>query len=434
VAGDSSSYGFAPWFNIGTGSTLSVDIHNSNNIAGFAAVENEGATNTLCGSLLRSNASGGVIDYTVPTFQSTMRIFYIQQPGGGTFEIVSVDTAVVESSPLATIDTNGAQDNFKYVDVPISDNGLGSFRYRVKSTSSGVVDVLAGASYIANIEHSVVNNFSNSGRKLMEVDEAVIAECIRGAQMFICALGHNDFALADANDTDFDAFKQRIDWIIQYSNTYNTKVYYADFAWLAGAGSRTRAQMKRIETECPNGTYIPLPDYIRADDTDPDGTYLTTTLNLWEDNAHPNVNGNQWLFETIAKEIGLGVTTKKQCLEYFDYWMPIQIDGGSNLKNTFNTNRLVSSSKRSGSVLHVKIYIEQEGQAQFPVGVRNLQNSWNSKYGYSVQHNVSCSLAFNTSAGALVHQINSTAGGVLRLNTLSLDLKDAIGTFILPIA
>lgn len=101
---------------------------------------------------------------------------------------------------------------------------------------------------------------------------------------------------------------------------------------------------------------------------------------------------------------------------------------------TFDTSRLVSSSKRSGSVMHVKIYIEQDGLSQFPVSVKTIQDAWNPKYGYSIQHNVSCSLAYNTSAGALVHQINSTAGGAMRLNCLSLDLKDAIGTFILPTA
>lgn len=429
---DSSSYGFTPWFNIGTGPTLSSDIHISNNISGFTALENDNAQNILSGAILRSVASGGVIDYFVPTFQSTLRIYYIQQPGGGTFEIVSVDTSVVESAPLATIDTNGTQDNFNFVDVPIVDNGLGNFRYRVKSTSNDTVDIIAGAGYIANIEHSVVNNFSNSGRKLAEVDEDVIEEVIRGAQIFICALGHNDFAQADGGDDAYFAeFKQRVDWIIEYCNTHNTKIFWADFAWTAGVNSRTRDQMRRIEKEC-GGTYIPLPDYIRPDGGVIDQTYLTSVINLFEDAAHPNVNGHQWIAETLAKEIGLSVSSKKETLEYNDYWMPLVLDPPALVTNTFTTPRLVSSSKRSGCLLHVKIYIEQSGQAQFPVSIKTIQAGWNTKYGYSIQHNVSCGLAYTTSGGGLVHQINSTAGGSMRLNCLTLDLKDAIGTFILP--
>jgi lysophospholipase L1-like esterase len=429
--GDSSSYGFTPWFNVGSGVTLSSDIHTSNNISGFTTLVNENATNSPSGSLLRSTASGGIIDFTVPTFQGKMRIYYIKQAGGGSFTIVPVSINVTEGSALATVDTSVGT-GVGYVDVDITDNTRGNFRYRVKSTTSGTVDIVAGANYLANIELSPVNNFSNSGRSLVDCSEQVIADAIDGAQLFICALGYNDFADANASPAYLLEFKQRVDWIIEYANLHNTPVVWLDFVWSEPLTSPVRAEMSRIETEC-NGYVLRLPEMLRADGGVINGTYLVDTLKMWTDAAHPNVTGHKWIAETVAKFLGLSVSSKKQAIEHYDWWLPLMIDAGSNASNTFNTNRNVSATRRNGSSLLVKIYVEQIGQNPMPTVARTLQTAWNTKYSYIGLQLTSVGLTYNTSGGALVHQVECTGGGNIRLNTLSAYTKDAIGTFVVPL-
>lgn len=432
---ESGSYGFVPWFNVGSGGTLSLDIHAANSISGFTTLTNSGAPNSLAGATLRATAVGGVIDISVPTFMRTLRLFYYQQPGGGSFDVVSVNTAVVESAPLVSINTDGALDYFRYVDVPIVDNGRGTFRYRVKITAAGVsqpVELVAGASYLANVERSVVNNFSNSGRRLTEASEVVIQEAIRGAQMFICALSHNDAADAETVPGYLASFQQRIDWIVQYANLYGTPVVFLDFCWTQPRTSAVRTALRRVIDEC-NGMVVDYPSHFRLDGAAASSAYLISTLGLFTDAAHPNGRGHQIIAEKLAKELGLSVSSKREALEFHDWWMPLSIDGASNTKNAGNTYRTVSAVRRNGSVLCVRLSLREAADANpFPVGVRNIQTAWPTKYAYVGQlpQTVSVGLQYVSAGGALSTQCDVTPGGTVRINQLVTNLQDITGSLV----
>ncbi|WP_339452009.1 hypothetical protein [Pseudomonas sp. JAI120] len=212
-----SSYGFTPLMTMGAGPTLSQDIHE----IAFAKVgggahswsAREGSTGTYVpqGLAWRSTAVDNILSTTIPTFQRKVFVWYIAQPGGGTFSVK------VNGTVVGTVDTNAASllPISAYV-VAALDNGLGFCKVECTTTSTGIVE-LCGFSYNGNDNELTVNNFSNSGRRLRWTDENVINQMMNGCALFVMALGVNDWGDNIADPAYFAEFKQRIDWLISYS-------------------------------------------------------------------------------------------------------------------------------------------------------------------------------------------------------------------------
>ena len=127
-----------------------------------------------------------------------------------------------------------------------------------------------------------------------------------------------------------------------------------DFVWYAGPSNRTRVQLKRLATET-KGTYIPFPDYFMKNSIVPNAAYLTGTLNLFTNDLHPNVAGHKYIAEVVAKKIGLSVTSKKEILDYHDWWYPLELNPAAAVTNKSITAKLVSATKNQGGQILVRL-------------------------------------------------------------------------------
>lgn len=288
------------------------------------------------------------MDITVPTFQDVAVIYYAQNPSGGSFEIL------INGTPLTTINTSSATRNsFVGYGFALADNGLGSCKITIRTTSAAEVEI-TGIGYYKTASQAVLQNMSQSGRKLINTSQACVQRLMGESALFVMALGVNDFYDHQNDDVKFAAFTQVIDWLIQYANQYEVPVVVPDFVWYVGPENRTRAQLRRLATQT-KGVYIPFPDFFMKNSIVPNSAYLIETLNLFTNDLHPNVAGHKLIAETIAKKIGLSVSSKKQVLDYHDWWFPLALNPASGVTNKSTSAPLTSAIKNQGGQILVRL-------------------------------------------------------------------------------
>jgi lysophospholipase L1-like esterase len=371
--GGAGYQGYVPMLTLGGGTpNESRDIHSIAFVGTWNAQDSSTSSNGAAaynGLTFQSTNQTDYIRSIIPSFQTKGLVWYLQQPGGGDIEITvngAFNNIISTAGPLAT----------KAVLVAHVDDGQGSCAIKVekKDASAAPVDVI-GFGYIDEIYRPVLHNFANSGRRLRYVDEQVIADMSNNSSIFMLSLGHNDQGDVDAdpNGVYAQAFKQRIDWIIQYCNANNTVLVVNDFCWTAADTSYTRQELKRAAKETM-GIYIPFPNLIKPDGTVPDGPYITGTINMWADTSHPNADGNKWIAETIAKYLGLSVSSKQSAVMFHDYWMPFAIPAGTN--NVFTNPGNVSAYRINGNEVNFRYAVQKAPGGSFPVGTHSLQTGW----------------------------------------------------------
>ncbi len=402
------SYGFVPLLNIGAGPTLSSEIHS----VFFApdwevlAHSHPSCQSSWAGSAFRSPAVGAEIQISLPFFQNRARIHYIRQPGGGTFT-VSVNGVVTN-----TVATSGALSH-QYVDFALTDAGYGTTAIVIKQTVAGSVDIVGPSYYSAQSKPSF-ENFSDNGRRLNDMSESAISTLIATAGTLIMALGHNDQFDADSSQPYFDSFKQRINWLIQYSKAKGTKVIVPDFCWTAASASRARAELNRLATET-GGIYINLPKMIFGSVAVSD-SYLIDTLKMWTDASHPNVSGHKWVAETISRHMGLSCSSKRSALRDNDYWMPITLTPATLLQNaSLVTSELTSAYKRSGDNIVWRVYIKKN-DSPIPVGGYSITAGYNPKselFGSNGKEGVGTLVNANTGLTSSIWSINASGAMTL---------------------
>ncbi|NNB48884.1 hypothetical protein [Pseudomonas fragi] len=288
------------------------------------------------------------IDITVPTFQDVAVIYYAQNPSGGSFEVL------INGTPLTTINTNAATRNpFVGYGFVLTDNGLGSCKITIRTTSTAEVEI-TGIGYYKTANQAVLQNMSQSGRKLINTSQACVQKLMGESALFVMALGVNDLYDHQNDDVKFAAFTQVIDWLIQYANQYEVPVVVPDFVWYVGPENRTRAQLRRLATQT-KGVYIPFPDFFMKNSVVPNSAYLIETLNLFTNDLHPNVAGHKLIAETIAKKIGLSISSKKQVLDYHDWWFPLALNPASGVTNKSTSAPFTSAIKNQGGQTLVRL-------------------------------------------------------------------------------
>jgi lysophospholipase L1-like esterase len=396
-----SSYGYTPYLSLGSGPTLSTDVHS---VSFNGTWEDVGdSNNSLSGLILTNAVTTSFIQFIVPSFQNRVKIWYVTQPGGGTFDI-EMNAVVVD-----TIDTDGTLDYFSNVEVAVVDGNYGSFTLKIVNTVAGAVG-FAGISYLSAAVEATVNNFSNSGRQLTLMADGAITHICENSSVLIMALGHND--------ADSPTFTAKIDKLISECNTNDVKLYVPDFRWTSAPTDAVRLELKRLADEVNGATYIPLPDYIKPDGSTVDATYLTTTLGMWEDASHPNPKGNQWIVETIAAVMGLGVTSKRQALEYYDYWFPLALNAAALVENSLPTGTgTVSAFKRHGNELMIKCFLQKETSGSFPAATYAIQLLWPVKSGFAgTSQGVANVVLTRQDTGVIVSDVDASASGAINLN------------------
>jgi lysophospholipase L1-like esterase len=335
----------------------------------------EGGTDIIQGYAYEGTSAGTYIEAVVPTFQQYVRVWFMYQPGGGNFTVTV--NGVAQPQQTTDLSYRASWSNL----YQMLDDGSGKCTIRVTIDSGPTI--ICGFGYEKPVATSpatagnVVQNFSQSGRRLYMATEGMIESACKGS-MLILALGFNDHLDCDS-DADYNAaFQQRIDWIIEYCLQYNTTLVVADFCWWATPDNLARQGLKRAAVEA-RGIYVPLPDYVTRDQLlktefynpsyPTDGTdLLVTDLQMWVDGAHPNVYGQKWIAETVAKAMGLSCTSKEQALAHYDWAWPIQFDAASNFKNRFTAMPYLSFVRRNGSDLLFSLHFITKSGANISVG------------------------------------------------------------------
>lgn len=370
-----NSYGFVPLLTMGNGVDLTQDIHEIAFVpqSGWSAREAATGSYVPHGLSYVSTGIGNALSSTIPTFMNRAYIWYIGNPGGGTFDIK------VNGTVMATVNTSAATVTPINVHVvSLTADQAGFSKIECVTTSAGKVE-LCGFSYVGPTNTTMVNNFSNSGRRLRWVDESVIKAMMEGSAMFIMALGYNDSGNNASDPAYFAEFKQRIDWLIQYANQFEVPVVVPDFCWVDAESSVTRMELKRLADQT-KGVYIPFPDMFEKSDGPSSDLYRFNVLKLFVEGAHPNVAGHRYIAETIAKKLCLGVNTKKQALDFYDWWMPLKIEP-SGMTALGHTADNISAVRNNGGAFLCRMNLNGLGVGS--ATARDVCFAWPTRSGVS---------------------------------------------------
>ena len=345
------SYGVTPMqvFNNPVTGTRNNDVHDITVSNGWTL--QDVAHDCPTGSSWLTSAVGAELNISVPTFQATGAIYYAAKPGGGAFDIL------VNGVTIATVDTSASARNaFVGSGFLLTDNGLGKCDIKIRTNSIAPVEI-TGIGYYGQDNQAVLQNFSESGRKLRNTSEGLVSRMMSESALFIMALGVNDYYDHRDNPAAYAEFVQVIDWLIQYANLHQVPVVVPDFVWFVGPETPTRMQLKRLADET-NGTYIPFPDHFKNDGTLADADYLINTLFLFTNDLHPNIAGHKYIAEVVAKRIGLSISSKQEVMDYHDWWYPLELNPALGAKNASTHTSLVSAVKNQGGQILVRLNIK----------------------------------------------------------------------------
>ncbi|MEH8110369.1 SGNH/GDSL hydrolase family protein [Aeromonas veronii] len=294
---DTESYGFVPMLTIAPGKKLqSKDIHSIGFVnveSGWKALSPVDAGKLPNGFAMRSINTGNEIKIHVPNFQDRMIIHHANQIGGGSF------TVYVNGVKTAEVNTGADDNKFAATYIPFKNDNLEYQNISLHVNDSRPVDIL-GFSYVSGEPEPIVQNMSQSGRRLRYVSSSVVDKVFQDAAVVILALGQNDFQETDEN------YKKEtrlvIDQMILAAIKYDVKVVVNDFCWTAGKDNWLRIELARLAISA-NGTYIPYPDIIAADNNNvvADVDFLVSKKKMWVDGSHPNILGNEFIYDQFVK-------------------------------------------------------------------------------------------------------------------------------------
>lgn len=290
-----------------------------------ASNSGEYTSNLYVGQASTTTAVGDYFEWKIPATFKECYIYYVTQPGGG--EITIYQNGVTDSVINCNVGTSIKQAVKRII---VTSNPQGYCILRIAKTGSGAGTVgISAISPSQGVQENGtqlgggLNLFAAPGRRLQDVSEQVINDSCNNAAGLIMALGFNDNPLnGSGQGVGRAAFTQRIDWLIQYCNQYNTPLIVPDFSWKNTASSFTRSELKRLAT-ATGGIYIPLPDMIKSGSFPTEAERLAT--GMWQDAAHPNRSGHKWIFETLAKTLGLAVSSKIDAISNHDYWISLPL-------------------------------------------------------------------------------------------------------------
>ena len=237
-------------------------------------------------------------------------VWWTRQPSGGTFGVY------VNGVLQNTINTAGGTDKsgwFRSSGFSMTDDGTGVVNISLRSNGDGDVEIL-GIAYNNNTDEHRLQNWSHSGRKAQYVSDSVITNAARGAKYLVWALGHND---QNSTGADLDAVLSKLDTVLSTCQTYNTKLIVCDFIWDKGYSNKVKAKLKEIGTS-DGMTYIEFSKFFNIDSSLATSSELIASGFL-VDSSHPSHDGHKTVAETIAKKIGLSISSKNQ-LEPLRLW------------------------------------------------------------------------------------------------------------------
>lgn len=349
-----------------------IDVMKRTALVGTWVLNNLGdyTSNLLVGQALVTTNVGDYLEYTLPATFKECWVYYVIQPGGGSLSIT------LNGGAPTVLSCNGAEFTTGVVRLTLPSNPQGACVMQlIKSGSgSGPVGVSAVSPTPGVRENGVqqgggLNLFAAPGRRLQDVSESVIDDACNNAASLILALGFNDNPLnGSGQEAGRAAFTQRINWVIQYCNQYDTPLIVPDFSWKNTPLSFTRSELRRAADET-GGLYIPLPDMFQGDGIPSDAERIAS--GLWQDAAHPSKQGHKWIAEAVAKAVGLGCASKNAAMRFHDYWLPLPLTATyANILT--NIPRNIAAYRMGADKVQIRTQIKLAAGGNFPTGVLNI--------------------------------------------------------------
>lgn len=425
-----SSYGFEGLLNLGSGATLTTKLHSVQFTgAAWGGVDNASDPEVglyPTGQAMQAGGANSNITITVPSFQSRALIYYAKRPGGAQFKVY------VNGAEVLTVTTD-APAGYDTAEIAMVDNGYGDNTISINSQAGGLPIRIIGIAYLAPIIEPVFNNFGRSGQRLRYVAEGLIAKLMAESATYIMALGHNDQVTADTDDAYYAAFMQRITWLTTYAKQYGVRMVIPDFCWAALPTSRTRLALRKLAADT-GGLYIDLPSEIFKNretlTVAQRNAYLVTPLGMWTDQSHPNKLGHQWIAETIAKRMGLSVSSKARAVSFHDWWMPFALRADTGAYNYFpGAVWNLSGYKRNGNMVIARFYVRKAATGAFPVGSWGLSDSWRVKSELAAAQGYAGIAMIRQDTGATVSTVAVSASGQITLRVDSAWVNEQAFTF-----
>lgn len=226
-----------------------------------------------------------------------IRIYYEKNIDGGNFDVSLNGTVKTTISSSASDIAVGLTDLISTEQYP----ALFDLDITVKS---GRVSI-CGIQLIDDLNDYLINNFSKAGIALQQIHNPILWEYFNADVVFF-SLGHNDCY----SMKNLDGFKGYINQCIQIINNYNPFVIVTDFLWYENEESEYRKELKRLCNSIKKSIYIPFPDKVPF-------TNMAEAIEsgFLVDFSHPSDKGHQMIAETVAKAVGLSITSKDSVIK-----------------------------------------------------------------------------------------------------------------------
>jgi hypothetical protein len=299
------------------------------------------------------------------------KVAYGQNPSGGNFDIYV--NGVLHSS----VNGNGVKETKASTQIDLTSYSTPP-TIEIRKTDATTTEI-CGIWYYNDANDMMMNNYSCSGAKLVEIPNTVIDQ-VTDANVLFFALGHND------GSSDMNVFADKIDYLIAKVQANKCFVVVMDFIWAEDISTSIRKQhLKRLADESGYGVYINANEYLfgtNSADMVEYGFYI--------DGSHPLDHGHANLAEGAAKILGLSVSSKALVAKLVNEdWHYIGAPGEPAFTNSWvnsidGTKKYRSRFRKIGNSVHLVAYVKSgvSGTSAFtlPVGYRPALSFFNTLY------------------------------------------------------
>tara|TARA_R110000851_G_scaffold9735_1_gene35953 strand:+ start:569 stop:3004 length:2436 start_codon:yes stop_codon:yes gene_type:complete len=320
------------------------DFHTVTTSGSWSTVVDAQASTLINGYGRVSNSVGAFLDIAAPTSFISFRVFYRQHSSGGSFKVSTDGGATYQT----TVNSSGTEDGSAATTVYYAeDNGAGATDIRIEIVSGSVT--VCGMQYIDAFSDSLLNNFSEPGRKILHLDDSVIDD-ITTARSVVWELGFNDTGSSEAEKL---IVIDKLKYLRQKLRDNYTKLYVVDTLWGKAPDNWLRSELAKLCSEVDGAVYISMPDLLTRGGLPISQSDLNTVYDFLSDGAHPTPFGHGLIAETVAAAMGFSMTSKLNAEMFSMNWIAIPLINGWG--NTFTNPDVVTAYRRNGNEVQIKI-------------------------------------------------------------------------------
>ena len=186
-----------------------------------------------------------------------------------------------------------------YINLPNSWDGT------VTITQESGTPVINGIVLLYSEDDYAIHQIYNGGRALNDISQDTLSKIITGADLYIHALGVNDYFKSTGETT----YNTKIDQVISILEaSQQTKLIVMDFVWLVNKIHYTREGLRRLNASVKNeSSIIDCPDRISngQEELSIDDLKSAEIKFLSSDGVHPFLNGHTQIAQWCLAELGI---------------------------------------------------------------------------------------------------------------------------------